>query len=96
MNKELYNELELLTQKIEYNTASLSDYQRYELLLEQGGLTHDYIYSYLNRAGFNSWQDLINARKDKEKSEMLNAVAIGGLVGLGVGLLLTGLFGGKK
>lgn len=95
MNREIYNELENLTHKIEHNTATLSDYQRYEFLLEQGGLSHDYIYSYLNRAGFSSWQDLIKARKSKEKTEMLNAVAVGGLVGLGIGLLLTGIFGGK-
>jgi hypothetical protein len=92
----LYSELEELTQKIENNTAKVSDYQRYEYLLQEGGLSHDYIYSYLDRAGFNSWQDLIEARKNKERKETMNAVAVGGLVGLGIGLLLAGIFGGNK
>jgi hypothetical protein len=90
-NKELYSELENITQKIEQDTATLSDYQRYELLLLQGGLTKEYIYSYLNKAGFNSWQEFIDARKDKEKKELVGAVTIGGLIGLGVGLLIKWL-----
>lgn len=93
---ELYNELDHLCQKIENNSAKLVDYQRYEFLLTQGGLSRDYIFSYLNRAGFNNWQDLINARDNQETKEIFKAVAIGGLVGLGLGLILTGLFGGKK
>lgn len=92
----LYNELEVLTQKIEKNTAILSDYQRYEYLLKQGGLSNDYIYSYLNRAGFNNWTELINARKNIENQETSNAIVVGGLIGIGIGLLLAGIFGGKK
>lgn len=96
MSRPLYSELERLTRKIENNSASLSDYQRYELLLEQGGLSRDYIYSYLDRAGFDTWQDLINARKNKEKRDLINAAAVGGLLGLGVGILLTAIFEDKE
>ena len=92
----LYNELEVLTKKIENNTAELKDYKKYELLLQQGGLTSQYIFSYLNRAGFNNWNELIEARKDKEKRETSNAMVVGGIIGLGVGLLLTGIFSGKE
>ena len=87
-----YKELELLTQKIESNTANLNDYQRYEILLENGGLSKEYIYSYLNRAGFNSWDELINARKEKERVKDNNAKLIGGIVGLGLGILIAKLF----
>jgi len=89
----LHNELENLTQKIEQNSANLEDYQRYELLLKKGGLTTTYIYSYLNRAGFNNWNELIAARKNKEnKKEVSNATVVGGLIGIGLGLLLAGIF----
>ena len=89
----LYNELEILTQKIEQNSADLEDYQRYELLLKKGGLSTEYIYSYLNRAGFNNWNELINARKNKEnKKELTNATVVGGIIGIGLGLLLAGIF----
>ncbi|WP_299836428.1 hypothetical protein [uncultured Tenacibaculum sp.] len=87
-----YSELELLTQKIESNTADLNDYQRYEILLQNGGLSREYIYSYLNRAGFNNWNDLINARKEKERAKDNNAKLIGGIVGLGLGILIAKLF----
>lgn len=87
-----YNELELLTQKIESNTADLNDYQRYEILLQNGGLSREYIYSYLKRAGFNNWNDLINARKQKERVKDNNAKLIGGIIGLGLGILIAKLF----
>lgn len=89
----LYNELEVLTQRIEKNSANLEDYQRYELLLTKGGLTTEYIYSYLNRAGFNNWNELIIARKNKEnKKEVTNATVVGGIIGIGLGILLAGIF----
>lgn len=91
MNNKLYNELELLTQKIEINTATLADYERYEVLLIHGGLPKEYIFSYLNRAGFSTWNDFYHARniKNKAKEEKMEAIAIGGLIGLGIGILLT-------
>jgi hypothetical protein len=92
----LYSELEVLTQKIEKNSAELNDYKRYEELLQKGGLSTEYIYSYLNRAGFNDWNELINARKDREKKETSNAVVVGGIIGLGIALLIAGIFGGDK
>ncbi len=78
------NELEALTRKIEHNTADLGDYQRYEQLLSSGGLSHSYIFSYLNRVGFKTWEEFVSARKKKQ----IEANTVGALIGLGLGLLL--------
>lgn len=86
-------ELEQLTHKIENNTATLQDYERYEVLLLQGGLPREYIYSYLRRAGFNSWEEFLAARKNKARREMISGAIIGGLVGLGLGVLFYDLIG---
>ena len=89
---QLKNELEALTQKIEQNTASLEDYKRYETILTSGGLSHAYIFSYLNRAGFRTWEEFISARKKKTTE----ANTVGTLIGLGLGLLLLAALSDKK
>ena len=97
MNIQILNELETLTHKIENNTATLDDYKRYEVLLLNGGLSHDYIFSYLDRAGFKNWDEFVTVRQNKEKNQQIEAVVIGGLVGLGLALLIVALLsGGKK
>ena len=92
LGNNTYNELELLTQKIESNTADLNDYHRYEILLKNGGLSREYIYSYLSRAGFSDWHQLIDARKAKEIEKNNSAKLVGGIVGLGLGILIAKLF----
>jgi hypothetical protein len=93
INPQTYNELEILTQKIEQNTANLSDYKRYETILVNAGLSRDYIFSYLQKAGFTTWNDFYRARNIKAKAnqETLEAIAIGGLIGIGIGLLISTL-----
>jgi len=86
------NELEGLTRKIEQNTANLEDYKRYETLLTSGGLSHSYIFSYLNRAGFRTWEEFIAARQ-KKTSE---ANTVGTLIGLGLGILLLAVLSEEK
>ena len=92
-NRKLYNELERLTHQIEHNTASLDDYKKYESILTKAGLPREYLYNYLNRAGFTSWEDLSQARNGKEqiKQEKREASTVGGIVGLGLGLLMASL-----
>lgn len=97
MNNNFKSELELLSRKIENNSATLEDYKRYEALLRNGGLSHDYIFLNLNRAGFNTWEEFLLARQAKEKRKSnIEAGVVGGLVGLGLGLLLIGIFGNDK
>ena len=84
------------TDAIESNEATLEDYRRYEYLLQQEGLPKRYIYEYLERAGFYSWEDLVAARKSKENRNLANAAAVGGIVGLGLGLLLTAFLPGSR
>jgi hypothetical protein len=83
-----FDELEWLAEAIRNNTASLDDYQRYEQLLLWSGLPREYIYSYLQRGGFNSWQEFVAARQSREDAGQISGAVIGGLVGLGLGVLL--------
>ena len=84
---DTYRELEELTQRIEDNTATLRDYQRYESLLLHAGVPREYIYSYLTRAGFDSWEAFVEARQSKMWNE-IGGTVVGGLIGLGLGLLV--------
>ncbi|WP_248723847.1 hypothetical protein [Seonamhaeicola sp. ML3] len=86
------SELELLSNKIEANTATLDDYKKYEFILLNSGLTKDYIYTFLNRAGFNNWEEFALARKDKQKEKNIGTAIIGGIIGLGLGLILNAMF----
>ena len=92
MNKQIIKELELLTQKIENNSANVDDYKKYERLLTIGGLSHNTIFSYLERSGFHNWNEFYNARNNKIRSKNIEAGIIGGLIGLGLGLLISVLF----
>jgi len=93
MNNQIYTEIDSLTEKIHHNTATLHDYKRYELLLLNAGLSREYIFSYLNKAGFNTWEEFIRAREIKQQliEENQKSMVIGGLVGIGLGLLLARL-----
>lgn len=92
INKSFYSELENLAGKIENNTANLADYRRYEQILTNAGLPRTYIFSYIKRAGFFSWEEFIKARIHQERAHQENqkAMAVGGLVGIGLGLILAG------
>ena len=89
---QIRNELESLTKKIEQNTANLEDYKRYEVLLTSGGVNHNYIFTYLNKAGFRGWEEFIAARQKKQTE----ANTVGALIGLGLGLLLIAAISNNK
>ena len=86
------NELELLSKKIESNSADLNDYKRYENILLNSGLNKSFIYDFLNQAGFQNWEQFVSARKDKEKEKNIGTAIIGGIIGLGLGLILNSIF----
>jgi hypothetical protein len=90
------NEVEFLSQKIEQNTATIEDYKKYENLLLNGGFTHEYIFSNLNRAGFWNWEEFIAARQKKEKDKDTEANIVGGLIGIGLAILLLGIWETKN
>ena len=98
MNNQIYSELGILSQKIEDNTASVQDYNRYEELLLNAGLQKEYILSYLKKADLKSWEDLIKARnkqgKLREENQKMNAV--GGLLGIAIGLFVIYLIGDER
>jgi hypothetical protein len=96
MTNTIWNELDVLTKKIEYNSATIDDYNRYEYLLSKGGLSRDYVRTFLNKAGFKTWNDFVNARNAKVKDERVSGAMVGGLIALGLGLLLAGLFSNDK
>jgi len=85
------SQLEILSKKIEMNTATLDDYKQYEHILLNSGLTKDYIYTFLTRAGFQNWESFVSARKDKEKEKNIETAIIGGIIGLGLGLILNAM-----
>ena len=92
MNKEIINKLEILSNKIERNTATLDDYKEYEHILLNSGLKREYIYTFINKAGFNNWEEFLKARKSKQNEKNIGTAVIGGIVGLGLGLILTAMF----
>lgn len=89
------SEIKAITERIEKDTATLDDYTRYESLLLKGGLSHEMIYSSLNKAGFNTWDEFLKARKRKERDRWEESNLIGALIGLGLGLLLYKLIKDK-
>jgi|GEM_PF-2947708 len=86
-----FTQIEHLAFKIENNTAQLTDYQNYENLLINVGLPRDFIFSYLKKADIDSWEALLEARTKQEKMQKENrkAMAIGGVVGIGIGVVLA-------
>jgi hypothetical protein len=86
-----------LTQRLEYlstlirnNSAKLNHYEEYEKILLSGGIKRNYIFSFLNKAGFNTWNDFIEARNRKIHDKEKEANIVGGIIGIGLGLLLLG------
>lgn len=80
-----------LTDKIEQNQANLDDYLRFEQLLNQGGLGHEFILNYLNKAGFRDWSDFCEARQWKKNSEIIGGVVVGGLLGMAAAVIINAL-----
>ncbi len=80
-----------ITDRIEQNKASLDDYHTFEKLLNQGGLSHDFVQNYLNKAGFLDWKDFYNARLAKKNKEIVEGVVVGGLLGMATAVIINAI-----
>lgn len=80
-----------LADKIEQNQANLDDYFEFEKLLNLGGLNHNFILNYLNKAGFGDWEAFYQARSKKKNSEIVGGVVVGGLLGMAAAVLINAL-----
>ncbi|MCU0439148.1 MAG: hypothetical protein MUC49_14720 [Raineya sp.] len=93
-NNTVYQEIRYLSQKIENNRASLEDYKRYEKLLLSQGISHDYLFTELKKAGFTTWEQFLHAKKEKQDERNLE-IATGFIAGIGIGVLLLAVFDRK-
>ncbi len=74
-------------ERIEAGAASSDDYQRYEDLLVSAGLPRDYVRSFIEEAGYDSWDAFRQARSGPEGDRGVSATLIGRVSGLGLGVL---------
>jgi hypothetical protein len=84
-------ELRTLLDKIRDNSAHLSDYQKYEMILSQNSIASDEMTMLLRRHGFYSIEQYYNQRanaKTFDERRRTDGELLGSLVGLGGGLLL--------
>jgi hypothetical protein len=91
VNNQMLQRLNILTERIRTNTASVPEYNEYEqILITSGAFDHTEIFQYLKNANLNSYESLIDARNraitiaDKKAVE---GVVIVGLVALGLALI---------
>ena len=95
MDQNTSQELESLRERIRSNSASLLDYERYESILLDNGLSSSQIHANLEAAGLSSWEEFVEARSQKVRGNKVEAGVIGGLLGLGLGLLLVSALSNK-
>jgi predicted butyrate kinase (DUF1464 family) len=85
--------LNILTELIRKNIASVDDYNEYEsILINSGAFTHPEIHDYLRRANLHSYATLIQARnqaKTIQDKKIVEGVAVVGLVALGLALIFS-------
>lgn len=86
--EEVFEEIDLLSGRIRNNTATLSDYYRYEQLLTDGGMPYEFIQKVLDRVGFHTWEELLQMRQDSERDKFNESTAVGSVLGFGTGYKL--------
>lgn len=98
INKEALNRLNILTEKIRTNSASVQDYNEYEqILINSGAFTANEIHGYLSRANIHTYDALIDARnraKTIEEKKGVETAVVVGLVALGLAIIFAS--GSKK
>jgi hypothetical protein len=91
VNNQMLQRLNVLTERIRTNTASVAEYNEYEqILVNSGAFDHPEIFQYLKNANLNSYDALIAARnraKTIDDKKAVEGVVIVGLVALGLALI---------
>lgn len=98
MNIHIINELRDIQEKIKFNSAKYTDYQRFEELLIQAGYPASSIHQILTSTGFTSWDDFLikrNQFKDIEDRERISKI-IGWSAGIIGGLFILWLINKDK
>ncbi len=91
-------EFDQLSNKIKHNSATIDDYYRYENVLRSKGYSDEQIWSRLKNQGIYSWEEYLDRRnkaQGREEKNTLEVLILGGLLGLGLALVLDGLFGNR-
>jgi len=90
MSNSEINKVKELTEKIESNTASFTEYQEYQNILVQYGISQDMIDNELAEGNVKKITDLFLLRKtaSDDRKKQINRFVVTGIVGLGLGLLL--------
>ncbi len=87
--------IDFLKDRIKQNAADVEEYLEYESLLMEMGFSKEKIWKNLNIYGIKSWEEFIRRRNlaetDSEK-DFIEIKIVGGLAGLGLALILRGLF----
>lgn len=91
--------LDLLSERIKRNTATLQDYYEYERLLKKIGYAESDIKSELYKQGMITWEEYIQKRnlaKTNDEKNILEVVVLGSLLGLALAFVISAFADSKK
>lgn len=77
--EEIIDDVKEILEKVENNTASVSNYQQLQEIIELLGGNSDILLSKLKLNGFSNWNDFVQMRNKPEEKQ--NTSAVYGLIG---------------
>jgi len=88
LSSEQFERLDVLSERIKYNSATIEDYHDYEsIMIESGVFGHEDIQRILEKGNVKSFDELVRRRQNKEDEKMLRQIVAVGLAGLALALL---------